>query len=158
MTAISKVSVMNKQAILQYVDKKYQKKEAPSFRVGDTVRVHVRITEGDSTRVQIFEGVMIGFGGQGGSRNFTVRKISFGVGVERCFPSMSPNIDKVEVVRSGHARRAKLYYLRNRVGRAAKLDEKGATSESSKKAASDSAVPAQQMPSSKEELVVAEGS
>ena len=118
---------MNNQELLNYVDQKYQKKEPQDFRVGDTVRVHVRITEGDTTRIQAFEGTVISFKGHGGSRTFTVRKISFGVGVERCFPLNSPTLDKVEVLRSGHARRAKLYYLRDRVGRAAKLEDKEAT-------------------------------
>ncbi len=125
---------MNKQAILQYVTKKFHKKDTPPFRVGDTVRVHVRITEGDATRVQIFEGVVTSMKGQQGSRTFTARKISFGVGVERCFPLDSPTIDKLEVVRSGHARRAKLYYLRERIGRSARLEEKeaGAAADSKK--------------------------
>jgi large subunit ribosomal protein L19 len=115
---------MNRQEILNYVDKQYQKKEPKEFRVGDTVRVAVRIVEGDTTRIQAFEGTVIAFKGHGGARNFTVRKISFGVGVERVFPWNSPLLDKIEVVRSGHSRRAKLYYLRDRVGRAAKLEDK----------------------------------
>jgi large subunit ribosomal protein L19 len=117
---------MNRQEILNYVDQKYQKKEPKQFRVGDTVRVSVRIVEGDTTRVQAFEGTVISFKGHGGSRNFTVRKISFGIGVERVFPVTSPLLDKIETIRSGHARRAKLYYLRDRVGRAAKLEDKDA--------------------------------
>jgi large subunit ribosomal protein L19 len=127
---------MNKQELLQYVDKKFQKKEHIEFNVGDTVRVHVKITEGDSSRVQVFEGVVISFTGQGGARNFIARKISFGVGVERCFPVTSPTLDKIEVVRSGHARRAKLYYLRDRIGRAAKLEDKDAGTVDAKKAIS----------------------
>lgn len=128
---------MNQQELLNYVDKKHQKKEAKEFRVGDTVRVSVRITEGDTTRIQAFEGTVISFKGHGGGRTFTLRKISFGVGVERCFPLISPTLDKIEVVRSGHARRAKLYYLRDRIGRAAKLEDKDALAlaESAKKAA-----------------------
>ena len=125
---------MNKQEILSFVDKKYQKKTPKEFRVGDTVRVQVKIVEGDSTRVQAFEGTVISFTGSGGARNFTVRKISFGVGVERCFPLHSPMLEKIEVVRSGHARRAKLYYLRDRVGRAAKLEDKETISLDGKKA------------------------
>ena len=117
---------MNRQEILNYVDKKHQKKEPREFRVGDTVRVAVRIVEGETTRVQAFEGTVMGFKGHGGARNFTVRKISFGVGVERVFPLTSPLLDKIETIRSGHARRAKLYYLRDRVGRAAKLEDKDA--------------------------------
>src|SRR5690242_161739 len=112
---------MNKQGILQYVDKKYEKKEHIPFKVGDTVRVHVKITEGDSHRIQVYEGLVVSFSGEGGGRNFTVRKISFGVGVERVFPLNSPAIDKITVIRSGHVRRAKLYYLRDRAGKAARL-------------------------------------
>jgi large subunit ribosomal protein L19 len=115
---------MNKQAILQYVDQKYQKQAPKEFKVGDTVRVFVRIIEGDATRVQAFEGTVICFKGHGGARTFTVRKISFGVGVERTFPMSSPTLEKIDVLRSGHSRRAKLYYLRDRVGRAAKLEDK----------------------------------
>jgi len=123
---------MNKQEILQYVEKKHQKKEAQECRVGDTVRVHVKIIEGDATRVQAFEGIVISFKGHGATRTFTVRKISFGVGVERIFPLSSPTLEKIEVVRSGHARRAKLYYLRNRVGRSAKLEEKDSAGDKKK--------------------------
>lgn len=119
---------MNKQGILQYINQKFQIKEQPTFRVGDTVRVHVRITEGDTTRVQVYEGIVISFTGIMGTRNFTVRKISFGVGVERCFPLNSPTIEKIDIIRSGHVRRAKLYYLRNRIGKAARLEEKETTS------------------------------
>lgn len=133
---------MNKQEILQYVDKKFEKKQPSEFRVGDTVRVLVRITEGDSTRVQAFEGIVIAFSGLGGARTFTVRKISFGVGVERSFPMSSPTLEKIEVVRSGYSRRAKLYYLRNRVGRSARLEEKDAASSGSTGTASASAAPA----------------
>lgn len=118
---------MNKQGILQYVAQKFLIKDQPTFRVGDTVRVHVRITEGDTTRIQIFEGIVISFTGLMGTRNFTVRKISFGVGVERCFPLNSPAVEKIDIVRSGHVRRAKLYYLRNRIGKAARLEEKETT-------------------------------
>ena len=126
---------MNKQAILQYIDKKFEKKEHANFKVGDTIRVHVKITEGDSTRVQVFEGVVISFSGEGGGRNFTVRKISFGVGVERAFPLNSPAIDKITVVRSGQIRRAKLYYLRDRAGKSARLSEKEETEGDSSKPA-----------------------
>src|SRR6185436_12978017 len=111
---------MNRQALLQYVDKKYQKRESGEFRVGDTVRVHVKIIEGETKRVQVYEGTVISFAGVGAGRTFTVRKISFGVGVERVFPLTSAAVEKVAVVRSAHARRAKLYYLRDRIGKAAK--------------------------------------
>jgi large subunit ribosomal protein L19 len=117
---------MNKQEILTYISQKFEKKQITEFKVGDTVRVSVKITEGDTTRIQAFEGTVISMKASGVSRTFTVRKISFGVGVERCFPFNSPNIEKIDVVRSGHARRAKLYYLRDRIGRAARLEEKEA--------------------------------
>lgn len=115
---------MNKQELIQYVDKKFTKKEHVAFNIGDSVRVHVKITEGDSKRVQVYEGLVISFTGQMGSRNFTVRKVSFGVGVERTFPMVSPAIEKIQVIRSGHVRRSKLYYLRDRAGKSARLSEK----------------------------------
>jgi large subunit ribosomal protein L19 len=97
----------------------------PDFGPGDTVRVHVRVVEGNRERVQIFEGVVIGRKGGSGSRStFTVRKISFGVGVERIFPLHAPIIQEIEVVRRGDVRRAKLYYLRDRVGKATRIKEK----------------------------------
>lgn len=100
-----------------------QKKEIPDLRPGQRVRVHVRITEGEKERIQVFEGVVIGLSGEGTRRTFTVRKISYGVGVERIFPLHSPRIDKVEVVALGRVRRAKLYYLRQLSGRRARLEE-----------------------------------
>src|SRR5262245_55282333 len=117
---------MNKSEILSYVSNKYVKEQKADFQVGDTVRVSVRISEGDSTRVQAFEGAVISIKASGSAKTFTVRKISFGVGVERCFPYNSPNVEKIDVVRAGHARRAKLYYLRDRIGRAARIEEKDA--------------------------------
>ena len=97
----------------------------PDFGPGDTVRVHVRVVEGNRERVQIFEGVVIGRKGGSGSRaTFTVRKISFGVGVERIFPLHAPIIQEIEVIRRGDVRRAKLYYLRDRVGKATRIKEK----------------------------------
>jgi large subunit ribosomal protein L19 len=146
---------MNKQSVLQYVNQKFLiKKELPAFRVGDSVRVHVRITEGETTRVQIFEGIVISFTGISGTRNFTVRKISFGVGVERCFPLNSPAVEKIDVVRSGHVRRAKLYYLRNRIGKAARLEEKETLSSADTKKTAP-AKPAAAAPAVKPELAVA---
>ena len=94
------------------------------FTVGDTVKVYVRIKEGDRSRIQLFEGTVIAMKHGGISETFTVRRTSYGVGVERVFPVNSPNVDKVEVVRHGKVRRAKLYYLRDRVGKAAKLKQK----------------------------------
>lgn len=93
------------------------------FKPGDSVKVHYRIVEGQNQRVQVFEGICIAMKNSGVRKTFTVRKISYGVGVERVFPCYSPRIEKIEVVRRGRVRRAKLYYLRNRVGKAAKVPE-----------------------------------
>ncbi|HJF64595.1 50S ribosomal protein L19 [Slackia equolifaciens] len=101
-----------------------QIKDVTPFNVGDTVRVHYRIVEGNRERIQVFQGDVIRRHGHGARETFTVRKISFGVGVERTFPVHSPKIDKIEVAREGKVRRAKLYYLRNKVGKAAKIKEK----------------------------------
>ena len=100
------------------------KENVPVINVGDTVRVHNKIKEGSRERIQIFEGTVIAKNGGGISETFTVRRISYGVGVEKTFPVHSPNIAKFEVVRHGKVRRAKLYYLRDRVGKAAKVQEK----------------------------------
>lgn len=113
-------------AIQQYMDKQAAATTLPPFAPGDTVRVHVRIVEGEKERVQAFEGVCIARNGRGGRASFTVRKISFGQGVERIFPVQSRAIDRVEVVRSGQVRRAKLYYLRGLRGKAARLKERAA--------------------------------
>lgn len=99
------------------------KADAPVFKIGDTVKVHVKIREGERERIQVFEGTIIAKKGSGVSSTFTVRRVSYGVGVERVFPVHSPNVAKVDVVRSGKVRRSKLYYLRDRVGKAAKLKE-----------------------------------
>ncbi len=99
------------------------KKEVPQFNVGDTVRVHNKIVEGSRERIQLFEGTVIAKKNGGISETFTVRRISYGVGVEKTFPLHSPRVEKVEVVRTGKVRRAKLYYLRDRVGKAAKVKE-----------------------------------
>ena len=99
------------------------KKELPLVRVGDTVRVHNKIKEGNRERIQLFEGTVIGKHGGGISETFTVRRVSYGVGVEKTWPLHSPNVEKVEVVRRGKVRRAKLNYLRKRVGKAAKVKE-----------------------------------
>jgi large subunit ribosomal protein L19 len=100
-----------------------QARALPTFRVGDTVRVHYRITEGEKERIQVFQGVVIRRSGGGLGRTFAVRKISGGIGVERVFPTSSPNIDKLEIVSSGRVRRAKLYYLRELQGKKARLRE-----------------------------------
>ena len=99
-------------------------KEVPAFNVGDTVKVHVKIKEGDKSRIQIFEGTVIAKKHGGINETFTVRRISYGVGVERTFPVNSPKIAKIEVTRRGKVRRAKLYYLRDRVGKATKVKER----------------------------------
>ena len=100
------------------------KTEIPQFNIGDSVKVYVRIKEGEKTRTQMFEGTVIAKHGGGISETFTVRRVSYGVGVEKTFPIHSPNVEKVVVFREGKVRRAKLYYLRGRVGKAAKVKEK----------------------------------
>jgi large subunit ribosomal protein L19 len=111
---------MNK---LDHLESAHVRDDLPDFRAGDTVRVHVRVVEGGRERVQLFEGVVIARKGGGVNDTCTVRKISFGVGVERVFPVNAPIIQKIEVVRRGDVRRAKLYYLRDRVGKAARIKE-----------------------------------
>ena len=106
------------------IESAYLRDDIPDFAPGDTVRVNVRVVEGGRERVQIFEGVVIARNGGGARASFTVRKLSFGVGVERIFPLHAPIIHSIEVVRRGDVRRAKLYYLRDRVGKAARIKEK----------------------------------
>lgn len=115
---------MNAREILAKVERPYLKEDKPRFRSGDTLQVYVKIVEGESERIQPFEGVVLRRQGSGLSETFTVRKISFGVGVERTFPLHSPRIEKIEIVKSGRTRRAKLYYLRKLSGKAARLTEK----------------------------------
>ena len=110
--------------ILDSVDAASLRSDIPAFGPGDTVKVHVNITEGSRSRVQVFQGVVIGRSGDGVRETFTVRKISFQVGVERTFPVHSPVIDKIEVLTRGDVRRAKLYYMRDRHGKAARIREK----------------------------------
>ena len=107
------------------IEQEQLRKGIPAFGPGDTVRVHVRVIEGDKERVQVFEGTVLGRSGGGNRETFTVRKMSYGVGVERIFPVHSPRIDRIEVVAKGDVRRAKLYYLRERTGRAARVTEQG---------------------------------
>jgi large subunit ribosomal protein L19 len=121
METIWKVGENRNMNALEKVEQSQIKKEVTSFRPGDTVKVHVKIKEGEKERIQVFEGTVIGFRRASNHSTFTVRKISFGTGVERIFPLHSPVIDKVEVVRSGQVRRAKLYYLRKLRGKAARL-------------------------------------
>ncbi|HYQ80774.1 MAG TPA: 50S ribosomal protein L19 [Anaeromyxobacteraceae bacterium] len=106
---------------LDTIEKKYLRKDLPEFRTGDTVRVHTKIKEGDKERIQVFEGVVIARRRGNARAMFTVRKMSYGVGVERMFPVHSPRIDRVEVVSHGDVRRARLYYLRELQGKAARL-------------------------------------
>ena len=110
--------------LIQEIEKAAMRTDVPDFRPGDTLKVHVRVTEGNRTRIQIFQGVVIRRQGGGARETFTVRKVSYGVGVERTFPINSPTIDRIEVVTRGDVRRAKLYYLRNLRGKAARIREK----------------------------------
>ena len=109
---------------LDFVDAASLRSDVPDFRPGDTVKVHVNIIEGNRSRVQVFQGVVIARAGDGVRETFTVRKVSFQVGVERVFPVHSPVIEKIDLVSRGDVRRAKLYYLRDRVGKAARIREK----------------------------------
>ena len=119
------------QALLDKIESEQFRKEPMDFAVGDTVRVHTRVVEGDKERIQVFSGVVIGRRGRGLNETFTVRRISYGEGVERVFPLHSPRVDKVEVERKGSVRRAKLTYLRKRLGRGATLvkEREGKTAE-----------------------------
>lgn len=109
---------------LKIIAQGMEKEDKPTIEIGDVVKVHVKIREGSNERIQVFEGTVIARKGSGVSETFTVRRVSYGVGVERVFPVNSPNVAKVEHVRSGKVRRSKLYYLRDRVGKAAKVKEK----------------------------------
>lgn len=110
--------------LIDQIDAASLRDDVPPFRAGDTLKVHVKVVEGSRTRTQIFQGVVIARQGSGVSETFTVRKISLGVGVERTFPVHTPSIEKIEVVSRGKVRRAKLYYLRNLRGKAAKIKER----------------------------------
>lgn len=110
--------------IIQALEKSQLKDNIPSFRVGDTVRVHAKVVEGDKERIQVYEGVVIGRSGTGSRETVRVRKLSYGVGVERIFPVHSPMIDKIELAKEGKVRRAKLYYLRELRGKASRIKEK----------------------------------
>lgn len=109
---------------IRMIEEEQMKKDLPAFRPGDTVRVHVRVVEGTRERIQAFEGVVIKMKGGGLRRSFTVRRVTYGVGVERTFPLHSPRIDRIEVVRHGVVRRAKLYYLRGLSGKAARIRDR----------------------------------
>ena len=110
--------------IIKSLEAEQLKENLPEMAAGDTVKVYVKVKEGNRERLQVFEGVVIKQKGSGVNRTFTVRRVSYGVGVERTFPIHSPRIDKVEVIKRGRVRRAKLYYLRGRVGKSAKIQEK----------------------------------
>lgn len=110
-------------AIIRNVTAKHLK-DLPRFGPGDTIKVHVKIVEGDKTRVQVFQGIVLGRKGKGVTETVTVRKMSSGIGVERVFPIHSPNIEKIEVVKLGKVRRSKLYYLRDKIGKAANIKER----------------------------------
>ena len=110
--------------IIRAIEQQQIKQDVPEFNVGDNVKVHYRVTEGNRERIQVFQGDVIRRQGASNRETFTVRKISFSIGVERTFPVHSPKIERIEVVRQGDVRRAKLYYLRKKVGKAAKIKEK----------------------------------
>lgn len=110
--------------ILRALEQEQMRSDIPAFKPGDTVRVHVKVVEGNRERIQVFEGVVIKRQGSGARETFTVRRISYGVGVERTFPVHSPRLEKIEVARRGIVRRAKLYYLRNLTGKAARIRER----------------------------------
>ncbi|EJF46749.1 50S ribosomal protein L19 [Actinomyces massiliensis] len=110
--------------LIDQIDAASLRDDVPAFRPGDTLKVHVKVVEGSRTRTQVFQGVVIARQGGGVSETFTIRKISFGVGVERTFPVHTPTVEKIEVVARGDVRRAKLYYLRNLRGKAAKIKER----------------------------------
>lgn len=109
---------------IKKIESEQIRKDLPSFRPGDTVKVYYRVIEGNRERIQVFQGTVLRIRGESSRKTFTVRKISFGVGVERVFPLNSPKIAKIEVIRKGEVRRARLYYLRKRVGKATKVKEK----------------------------------
>lgn len=127
------------QARVEQVEKSVKRIELPDFKPGDTVRVHVRIKEGEKERVQVYEGVVIGRSNGGASKSFRVRKTSHGVGVERVFLETSPKLAKVELVQPGRVRRAKLYYLRDREGKAARVERQIETHEAQQAAAAAAA-------------------
>ena len=110
--------------VIRAIEKEQMKKDIPQFNVGDTVRVYVKVVEGSRERLQAFEGTVIQKRHGGIRETFTVRRVSYGVGVERVFPVHSPKIDRIEVIRRGKVRRARLFYLRNRVGKASKVKER----------------------------------
>lgn len=133
---------MSRHAVVQKLEQKYMKKETFDFKIGDTVRVHTRIVEGDKERIQMFAGTVIARKGTGVSETFSVHRVAYGVGMERVFPIHSPRIAKIEVMKEGRVRRAKLYYLRGTSGKKSKV--KGKLFTNSKKAAAKLAAASQQ--------------
>ena len=125
--------------LIDQIDAASLREDVPAFRPGDTVKVHVKVVEGSRSRIQVFQGVVIARSGASVSETFTVRKISFGVGVERTFPVHTPTIDRIEVVTRGDVRRAKLYYLRNLSGKKARIKEKLPARTQAAKAAAEGA-------------------
>jgi large subunit ribosomal protein L19 len=121
-TTIEETAVMH--TAIAEIEQAQTRSDIPDFRPGDTLKVHVRVTEGNRSRIQVFQGVVIRRQGSGARETFTVRKVSYGVGVERTFPVHSPSIDKIEPVTRGRVRRAKLYYLRDLRGKAARIKER----------------------------------
>jgi len=111
--------------VIDAIEREQLRTDIPDFRPGDTVRVHVKVVEGEKERIQVFEGAVLRRSNGGNRETFTVRKVSYGVGVERTFPIHSPRIDRIEVTTRGRVRRAKLYYLRERAGKAARIKEEG---------------------------------
>jgi large subunit ribosomal protein L19 len=138
---------MSQHALLREIESANRRKDIPDFRSGDSVRVHTLIKEGDKERVQVFEGVVIGQHRGGSRASFTVRKISYGVGVERIFPLHTSRIEKIEIVTKGHVRRARLNYLRDLQGKAARIKgEKSAADEAAASGGSPAAAPAAAAP------------
>ena len=123
MTAGRNATGENKMDLIKTIEEQQKKENAECFRVGDTVKVHYEIIEGKTKRIQLYEGVVLCIKGEGARRTFTVRKESYGVGVERVFPVNSPRIIKVELIRPGKVRRSKIYYVRDKIGKAAKIKE-----------------------------------
>ncbi len=116
---------MSERDVIRAIEAEQMRSDIPPFQPGDTVKVHVKVVEGEKERIQVFEGVVLGRKHGGIRETFTVRKVSYGIGVERTFPLHSPRIDRIEVMSRGRVRRAKLYYLRERSGKAARIKEKG---------------------------------
>jgi large subunit ribosomal protein L19 len=134
---------INRGAILRSIEQPHLRASLPDFQPGDTIRVDTKVTEGNRTRLQAFEGVVIAINGSGSRKSFTVRKISFGEGVERVFPFNTPGIDKISVLERGKVRRAKLYYLRELRGKAARIKaDRGRMMRDAQPAAADKAAPA----------------